>query len=106
MSDEQNRYIDLAVKAGFVSPKQADTLRDELSMFPGLNARQVMLRRQMITPMQLTMLDKAQAEGGVPGQSSPAEAAPQGWSSSMSGGPGSQAPPFGQRPPDMEEDHP
>jgi twitching motility protein PilT len=57
MSDDSLQYIELAERAGFLNAKQAVQLREELTMFAGVNARQLLLRRHLITPEQLQQLD-------------------------------------------------
>ncbi len=60
MKDDGRILIDLALRAGSISPQQAMMLREELDMFPGQKVGNIMLKRQYLTAEQLMNL-QAQA---------------------------------------------
>ncbi|MGI8906696.1 MAG: PilT/PilU family type 4a pilus ATPase [Candidatus Sumerlaeaceae bacterium] len=62
MKDDGSQYIDMALQAGMLTAKQADQLREELLMFPGQNARQLLIKRHLITPDQLQQLETGEVQ--------------------------------------------
>jgi len=57
IKDDGSQYIDLAVEGGLITHKQATMLREELFMFPGQNARNLMVKRGWITGEQAQQLE-------------------------------------------------
>jgi twitching motility protein PilT len=63
-TDDGRGLIDLALNRGKISEKQARLLKDELDMFPGQKAANLMLKRQILKPDELARLQSEFAKSG------------------------------------------
>jgi twitching motility protein PilT len=71
MNDDSRILIDLALRAGAISPRQAALLREEMDMFPGQKVGSIMLKRQYITAEELMNLQAQAAQLAALGTAPP-----------------------------------
>ncbi|CAN5253179.1 hypothetical protein BH09SUM1_BH09SUM1_34540 [soil metagenome] len=69
MAQDEIELVDLALQGRLLTRKQADLVREELSMFPGQKAGGLMLRRHYVTEEQLDDLRQLASEGAVGNES-------------------------------------